>query len=408
MDLSLEGVKIIQTATAAAGPMSARLLADLGADVIVVEHTARKARMAQMRAAAPGGRHLGKRVIISDIPYEAQNNNRNKRNITLNLASDEGREILYKLLETADVFLANFRQRELTKFKLEYETLSKLNPRLICAHLTGFGRKGPDRDAPGFGTTAGDSRSGFIHVIKEPEADPAQMPMSFADSITGLALSFGIMTALYLREKTGVGQEVDASLFNAMSWTISHDVAGSLVTGKDRHAYSRKERAVPLTNPYKTKDGRWLYIMLTANHWPRLCKAIGREDLESDPRFEELKARGENHLALFDILTETFMSKTLEEWDPILNKADLPWSRVQTLPEVINDPQARANNFFLPMDHPTHGRIEVMTGPVKLSKTPDTIRMPAPDSGQHNEEILTDLGYTKEDIARFLDQGVIA
>jgi CoA:oxalate CoA-transferase len=244
-------------------------------------------------------------------------------------------------------------------------------------------------------------------VLQAPGMEPAQMPLCFADYITGALLAYGIMTALFIREKTGVGQEVDASLFNTMAWAISYDVAGTLATRQGRHASLRKERGTPLQNNYQTKDGRWLYITLTDLYWSKLCQAIGHANLEYDPRFSLPKPRSENHLALFNILDEAFRTKTLDEWDSRLTEAGIPWARLQTLTEIVNDPQARANDFFVPIDHPTYGRMEIMTSPVKLSKTPDTIRMPAPEAGQHTEEVLQEIGYCQEDIARFREHGVI-
>ncbi|MFC1532829.1 CaiB/BaiF CoA transferase family protein [Thermodesulfobacteriota bacterium] len=225
--------------------------------------------------------------------------------------------------------------------------------------------------------------------------------------ITGLSLTMGIMTALYLREKTGVGQAVDANLFRTMTWAVSYDISGALVTGKDRQAAGRKNLGAPLQCTYKTKDDRWFILMLTNPYWPQLCKALDREDLEHDPRFETPAAISDNSLDLFNILEEVFASKNLDEWRSILNGEGIPWGPLQTLPEVVKDPQARANDFFIPMDHPVYGPMEVMSNPVALSKTPEVMRMPAPDVGQHNEEVLLELGYTKEDITRFREQQVI-
>ena len=406
MALDLAGVKIIQTAAAAAGPMAGRLLADWGADVICVEHTTRKAQKEQRRS---NPQMDGRRIIVSDIDYAALNHNRNKRGMTLNLATKDGQEILNKLLAKSDVLLSNFRQRELEKFQLEYETLSRLNPGIICAHLTGFGKKGPDKDEPGYGPTAGDARSGFLHVIQAPGMEPPQMPMSFADYLAGLALAFGIMTALFIRERTGVGQEVDASLYKTMTWAISNDIAGTLVTGRDRQAVSRKDRGTPQMTTYRTKDGRWLHLSTGRRDvfWPTFCQIIDREDLKNDPRYTSFEVKEADQLALFKILEEIFLTRTLEEWKQRFKAGVYPWAPLQNLPEVINDPQARINNFFVPLDHPTHGRIEVMTGPVNLSKTPEVMRMPAPESGQHTDEILRELGYTGADIGRYRQEGII-
>jgi crotonobetainyl-CoA:carnitine CoA-transferase CaiB-like acyl-CoA transferase len=403
MTVGLEGIKVIQTASAAAGPMAGRLLADWGADVICVEHTARKEQAEQKGDIFQTA--SGTRSIASDIDYGAQNHQRNKRSIAVNLSSDNGRQILYKLLKDADVLLANFRPRELAKFKLEYDTLSRFNPRLICANLTGFGIKGPDRDKPGYGPT-GDARSGFLDVLQVPGLEPAQMPLCFADYITGGLLAYGIMTALFIRERTGVGQEVDASLFNTMTWAISYDIAGSLATGQGRKAIPRNERT-PLQNFYQTKDGRWISITLTELYWSKLCHAIERADLVNDPRFSSPEPRAENHLILFTILDDAFRTKTLDEWDIDLTKAKIPWAKLQTITEAVKDRQARANDFFVPLHHPKYGRMEVVASPVKLSKTPDKIRMPAPQLGQHTDEVLSEIGYTQKDIELFRTKGVI-
>ncbi|MFC2005885.1 CaiB/BaiF CoA transferase family protein [Chloroflexota bacterium] len=404
MASALDGIVVVEAAGALAGPMAGRLLADWGADVIHVEHPVRGdiTRSQGLRA--------GGRTIKTDIPYTAQNQNRNKRGLTLDLFQEGGREIIYKLSEKADVFLSNFRRRELEKFKLEYETLSQLNPRLIYANVSGYGKKGPDRDLSGYEHTGYFSRSGMLHLLQVPGTRPAQTPVGLGDYVNGAALALGIMTALFMRERTGVGQEVDVSLFHTGVFAISWDIAGALVTGQDRQMVGREDLDNVLVNPYQTKDGRWLYLALMQpdNYWSKLCRAIEREDLEHDPRFELFEPRVQNRLALFKILEEVFLSKPLDEWKPRLSGAGLPWGPVQNLQEVINDPQARANDFFIPLDHPTHGRIEVVANPVKLSKSPEIIRMPPPEFSQHTEDILLECGYTWEDIEQFKKQGVIA
>ena len=401
--LGLDGIRVMDVSGMGAGPLGARLLADWGADVIHVEHPVRGDILRSIKRRPSGGR------IESDIDYSMQNFNRNKRGMTLDLSQEGGREIFYKLLEKTDVFLSNFRPRELEKFKLEYKTLSQLNPRLICANLTGYGRKGPEKDAPGFDTTAYFSRAGILHVIQAPGSPPAQVPGYLGDNVVALALACGIMTALFLRERTGIGQEVDVSLFHTGVFTLSFDVAGALVTGQDRQPAKRRDMLNALLNVYQTKDGRWLrFHAMRDTYWPKFCQAIEREDLEHDPRFESLESRIENNTALFNILEEVFLSKTLAEWKVRLKESGVPWGPVQSLPEVITDPQARANDFFVPLDHPTYGRIEVVTSPVRLSKTPEKITIPAPEFNQHTEEVLLEHGYTWGDIERFKEQGIIA
>ncbi|MDD5287791.1 MAG: CoA transferase [Dehalococcoidales bacterium] len=405
MSFALEGIKIVETATALAGPMASRLIADLGAEVIKIEHPVTGNNDRAQDAIAVGGRR-----IASNIEYMAENQNRNKRGMTIDLSKEAGKQIILKLLGKADVFVSSYRQRELKKFGLEYETLSQLNPRIICANLSGYGTKGPDKDAPGYETTSYFSRTGMMHVLQEPGAPPLNTPLGLGDNVAGLCLAYAIMSALYIRERTGVGQEVNTSLFSTGIFAISVDIAGALVTGQDRRPSGREDVVNTLLQFYQTKDGRWLRLGVAKPdlYWSRICKAIGREGLEHDPRFESFEPRIKNHVALFHIIEEEFLSKTLEEWKRRLDEAGIPWGPIQSLPEVINDPQARANDLFVPFAHPAYGNIEVVANPAKFSRTPTVVTKPAPLFNQHTEAILKEYGYTRKEIAQFREQGVIA
>lgn len=437
MAIALEGIKVVDVSQVAAVPVAARHLADFGADVIHVENPATGDFWREYQA----GQGSGAAGVPSDINYNWENYNRNKRGMTLDLSQERGQEILYKLVAKADVFLTNLRPIELERFKLEYTTLSRLNPRLIYGSLTGYGKKGPDRDVPAYDATAYWTRAAIPYVLSTVGMPGPGFRPAFGDNVAGMTLAFGIMTALYVRERTGIGQEVDLSLLHTGIYQISFDIAGALVTGRDfkdelmkrrdeqeepmrkrrEEMVAEAEAAVarlsdlyrenapnPLTLPYETKDERRLvFIVLQPDrYWSRFCQAIEQEDLEHDPRFESIERRRENSAALIAILREAFLTKTLDEWKPRLSA--IPFAPAQTLLEVINDPQARINDFFVSFDHPTYGRIDVIANPVKLSKTPATIRMPAPEFGQHTEEVLLEHGYTWEDIAQFKEQGVIA
>ncbi len=412
MGFGLEGIGVIETASGMAGPMAGRLLGDWGAEVIHIEHPTR-GDMGRDTGSLPtidqANRASG-RSIPWDIDYSVENHNCNKRGMTLDLSKKNGQKILHRMLGKADVFLANSRPRELKKFNVEYETLHRLNPRLIWANVTGYGMKGPDRDLPGYDFEAFWARSGILRVLLTPEMIPPTTPIALGDRVAALAFACGIMTALFVRERTGVGQEVDVSLFNAGVFVNANDIGGALVTGQDRQNINREDLANVLLGSYKTKDGRWLRIAVHQpdRYWSRLCKSLGREDLEHDPRFETFDDRIENHTALFKVLEQTFLSRTLDEWRVQLTEAGLPWGPIASLPEVIADPQARANDFFVGYNHPTHGRMEIVANPIHLSKTPAGVRMPAPEFGQHTEEILLEHDYTWENIARFKEQGVIA
>lgn len=408
MTIALEGIKVVDLSQVAAVPMAARHLADFGADVIHIEHPLRGDAWRVYQA----GISRGTAGAPSHINYNWEIYNRNKRGMTLDLSKERGREIIHKLVEKADVFLTNARPYELEKFDLTYKTVANLNRRLIYGYLTGYGKKGPERDAPGYDQTAYWYRSGKPYLLSWPGSPPPIFRSAFGDHVAALALAYGVMMALFVREKTGVGQELDLSLFHMGIYVNSFDIAGALVTGRDYEDWrpkSREDAPNALVNVYQTKDERWLSIVLLQpdRYWSSFCKAIERVELEHDPRFESFEPRKQNHVTLFHILEDVFRAKTLVEWKSRFTEAGLPFAPMHNLLEVVSDPQARANDFFVPFDHPTYGRIEVIANPINLSATPATIRTPAPELGQHTEEILLELGYDWEDITALKNEEVI-
>lgn len=433
--MALEGIKVIDVSQVAAVPMCARHLADFGADVLHIENAVTGDSWRNLQAGVGGGTA----GIPSDIPYNWEAFNRNKRSVAIDLSKEDGRKIVYRMVEQADVFLTNLRLSERKKFELEYVTLNALNPRLIYGSVTGHGMHGPDRDMPSYDTTVYWARSGISHLLTIPGMSGPNSRPAFGDNAAALALAYGVMTALFARERTGVGQEVDTSLLFSGLYQLTFDVAAALTTGRDELEYrleafegtekERQQRDVlinearsaikrlsdfyrerlpnPMANTYETRDGRWIRFNALQPHryWSKFCRLIGREELENDPKYATLEDRTENRKELFEIFKEVFTTKTLEEWRPLI--ADLPASPYQTLIDVINDPQAKANDFFIPYDHPNYGEISVMASPVNMSETPATIRMPAPEFGQHTEEVLLEEGYSWEDIMQFKKDKVI-
>lgn len=405
MAKALEGIKIIEVAQWAAAPMGGRLLADLGADVIHVENPVTGDAFRYFQS-TPDDPLTAGRGVPSCINYNWELYNINKRGITLNLDSDQGREIIYKLMEQADVFISNLRPYELEKFKLEYETLKKINPRLIFASLTGYGLTGPDRNSPGYDIISYWARTAIPYLLDALGFRPA-----IGDNLGGLMLAFGIMSALFVRERTGLGQLVDTSLFNLGVFQMSFDISGALVEKKEFTEYKpkgREDSMNPLAGMYPTKDGRAFVLMclLPDQYWPKVCQALGREELIDDPRFNTFEGRAGNRMDLFKIFDETFLSKTAAEWKTIF--AQIPSAPIQNLLEVINDPHARANDYFVTLDHPNYGPLEVIAPPVKFSETPATVRTAAPEFSQHTEEVLLELGYAWEDIQRFSEEKIIS
>ncbi len=436
MSLALEGTKVVDVSQAVAVPIAARHLGDFGADVIHVEPPLTGDTWRQNRGS---GTHSPE----SEINYNFETFNRNKRSLTLDLSQEGGQAVIGKFLEEADVLLTNMRPSEQENFRIDYSTLHERYPRLIHGSVSGVGKNGPERDLPAYDATALWFRSGMHYALSQGGIGGMRWRVAFGDTVAGMSLFAGIMTALYTRDRTGVGQQVDLSLFNVGVYQLSFDIAGFLVTETDflelaaklaeeltatpqmqllaqltaeaEAAMARLRQAhhgvaAPLTSAYQTKDGRNLIvtILLRDRYYPRVCRAIGRDDLIDDPRFATDEARLENGPELYRIMRDAFLTKTLDEWRPILTGEEIPWAPEQTFREVVNDPQARANDFFVPFDHPNHGRMEVVANPIKLSETPSTIRLPAPEFSQHTEEVLLEAGYSWEDIAEFKEKGVIA
>ncbi len=410
MKPALDGIKVIDVSQVAAVPMAARHLADFGADVIHVENPVSGDSWRGFQAGVSGsGAGSG---APSPINYNWENFNRGKRSLTLDLSKESGQRIIHRMIGEADVFLTNLRLWEREKFALEFEPLKALNPRLIYGSLLGWGREGPDRNSPAYDSLAYWARTGLGYMFTSPGMPPPIDGGAFGDNVAAMGLAFGIMMALYARERTGVGQEVDTSLFHSGIYQASFFIAGTLTTGLDladwRHP-SREDTPNPLVLPYETKDGRWLLpaILQPDRYWSKLCRALGREDLEQDPRFASNEPRLENHADLLHILEDAFRSRTLEEWRVRLTNEGIPFSPYQNFVESVADPQAKANHVFVPVDHPEYGPIEVIAGPVNLSETPAVPPEPAPEFGQHTEEILLESGYTWDEIERFKDEGVI-
>lgn len=410
MNLPLTGIRVADVSQVAAVPMTARILADFGADVIHVENTVTGDLFRWVLAGMETG-------LKSDVNYIWENYNRNKKSVTVDLSQKDGQKVLHKILETCDVFLTNLRPVELEKFDLEYGRLNRLNPRLVCGYLNGFGKEGDERDMPAFDHTGYWARSGIPHRLRsltaklqEPDTMlPAFVP-SFGDHMAAVILVSGVMMALFNREKTGKGEEVHTSLFQAGVYQQAFDLSGSLVTGRDCVEISAEEDTPnPFYGQYQTKDRRWLlFSVLNVDRYAeKVFAAIGREDLVRDPRFDTMEKIAENKVVLMNLLKDIFKGKTLDEWKTLLTAAKIPFAPVQTHAEVVRDPQARANGFFIAYDHPDHGRVEGVANPINLTGCPETVRMPAPEFSQHTEEVLLESGFTWEQIAGLKEKGVV-
>jgi crotonobetainyl-CoA:carnitine CoA-transferase CaiB-like acyl-CoA transferase len=403
MPLPLEGIRVLDWTIWQQGPICSLILSDLGADVIKIE---------ERQSGDPGrGVLRAQGLDLKDRPnFYFEANNRGKRSLALDLRQDEGREIVLRLVETADVFVQNFRPGAAERAGLGYEALRQRNPRLIYANGSGFGRKGPDAERPCM-DYLGLARSGIMLAAGEPGSPPLAIQGAIADQMGGTMLGFAVMTALLVRERFGIGQEVDASLLGAMSWLQGLSLSSRLMLGGEMPRFSRQYAFNPLWNHYRCKDDRWLaFAMAQADRWwPDFARVVGRPDLAADERFATMVNRGMNSAELIGILDQIFAQKTSAEWFEALDAGgDFIFGLVNAVNDLPNDPQVRANGLIASVPHPAAGTTEMLNLPLGLSATPPRIRGAAPEFGQHTEQILVEeLGYSWERVGELREKNVI-
>jgi len=395
----LGGINVVSMGQIVAIPAASSTMADWGADVIKLEPLTGEMHRGTKRAQG---------VATGEINWIMQVLNRNKKAMAIDLAQEPGREIVYDLVRKADVFMSNYKRSSVKKLKLDYDTLHRVNPKLIYAFVSGYGAAGPDRDERGYDFTAGWARSGMMDLIGEPGTPPAPQRVGMIDSMAGAHVVGAVCAALFQREKTGEGQEIEVSLYHTAVWSLAVDIQQTLA-GNEPVKHDRTKAQNPVWNSYRTSDNRWLWLAMLQPDpaWPGFCRAIEKPELEHDPRFQDMEARREHCEELIQIIDEVLATRTMAEWEACFKEHNCIYGRVQTAMEVINDPQALANNFYVEVEHPDAGNIRLLTTPVQFSRNPASLRTTCPELGQHNEEILLELGYTWDDIAQLKEQGVI-
>ena len=403
MPLPLEGIRVIDWTLFQVGPFASAILADLGADVIHVEERGKGDLLRGVGASAgiprmlPGGRHIN-----------FEEHNRNKRGIAVDLKKPRGREVIYRLAEKSDVFVTNFRADAAQRLGMDCDSLRKYNDRLIYALASGYGTRGPDALSPCV-DPLGQARSGTMLASGEAGGDPILITMGIGDRTTSIYLAVGVLAAIIGRDRYGVAEELNTSILGSLialqGWTI---LPALLLTDEDQR-HNRAQPSSPLSNWYRCSDGRWiiLSIMWQDRDWPKFCKMMDLGDAESDPRFSSMESRTEHSQELTATFDRIFKTKPSEEWLRLFRENDLLATTVNGPSEVGSDPQVLANNYITTWDHPTLGPVPWVNFPVEFSKNPVSFRLPAPEVGQHTEEVLCEIGYTWSDIEVLRDQEVI-
>ncbi|HEY1698200.1 MAG TPA: CoA transferase [Trebonia sp.] len=387
----LDGVKVIEVAGWTFVPAGGGVLADWGADVIKIEHpeTGDPQRGLSMGAVGAKG--------PSGVSPSIEQPNRSKRSLGLNIASEEGRDLLLKLVTKADVFLTNLLPDRLERLRLTVEDLRAANPAIIVARGTGFGVRGEDANKAGFDGSAYFSRGGIGHMLMEQDMQwpPMQRP-AFGDILGGFALASGIAGALFKRERTGEPSVIDVSLLGMATWHLSPDLVSTGLLGEDNlPRFTADDMPNPIVNYYKTADGRFIQLMMLQGDrfWPEVCELIGRPELIADERFADGKSRFVNRVECIQILREAFAARPLEQWREKMDGLKGAWAVVQTPAEVLKDPQVRENGYIAAVtgvDGET--TYDLVANPVQFDETPPELTR-APESGEHTDGILkTELG----------------
>jgi crotonobetainyl-CoA:carnitine CoA-transferase CaiB-like acyl-CoA transferase len=394
MTYALDGVMVLDLSRVLAGPFCSMMLADMGADVLKVEEP-------------EGGDES--RTWPPFIAGEASgylSMNRNKRDMTLNLKTSEAQDILKRLVARVDVLIENFRTGTMETFGLGYEALQAINPRLIYCAVSVFGRSGPYKDKAGYEALM-QAFSGVMSLTGEPDGPPLRCGVSFLDLSTGMMAAYGVMNALFHRERTGKGQRVEVSLFETALSLISYHAVGYLLAG---NLPQRQGSGHPMIVPYQvfqTEDGEMFIVGSNQRLWARLCQALRRDDLLQDPRFVSNTERVQHRHVLIPILQREIQKYPTAVLNEILDKADVPCAPVNTLDKVLADPQTKAREMVIDIPHPLIPDLKLLGLPFKLSASPGDIRLAPPLKGQHTQEVLIDLGYSAADIEALRERQVI-
>jgi crotonobetainyl-CoA:carnitine CoA-transferase CaiB-like acyl-CoA transferase len=388
-DNIFSGLKVVDMASFIAGPSAAVILSDFGADVIKVEPPAGDSwRRAHKLPPQPQAKE----------PYQWHLANRNKRGITLDLKSPGARQVLERLVKWADVLIVNTPHPARKRLGLEYDDVVPLNPRLIYADLTGFGEKGPDADLPGFDITAYWARSGLLSMTRDAGAPPTWPVAGSGDNATAVGLYSAIVTALYRRERTGKGSYVTTSLLAEGVWSASVSIQAALCGANFYGLHDRTHPANAALNVYRSSDDTWFVLIVTPDKLAAVAKAIGRPDLLTDPRFSDPGQLMQNMSQLAEILDKLFTSQPMMHWYEVFSGVHVTFGAVRGPQEVITDQQLSLNDIIVPLEGLGGTLTSTISSPIQVHGVRKVPARRAPALGEHNEEVLRELGFTASEL----------
>jgi formyl-CoA transferase len=377
---ALAGLRVIEMGQLLAGPFCGQLLADFGAEVIKIEPPGVGDPMREWGREKPHGKSLWFPVVA-----------RGKKSLTLDLRKPEGQDIARRLIAESDILVENFRPGTMERWGLGYDRLAAINPRLIMVRVTGYGQTGPYAHRAGFGAI-GEAMGGLRYVVGSPDAPPSRMGISIGDSLAATYAALGALMALHARTRTGRGQVVDSAIYEAVLAMME-----SLVTEYDQTGYIRERTGAILpniapSNVYPSRDGQMLLIAANQDTvFARLATAMGRPDLVADPRYATHTARGERQAELDALIADWTRTLDVEQLERLMEESGVPAGRIYRAPELLADAHVRARNAIVRVAHKDFGEIAMQNVAPHLSDTPGSIRSPAPDLGEHTDEVLKSL-----------------
>jgi len=394
----MEGIRVLDLTNVLSGPFATLHLAWLGAEVIKIENP-KDGDLARKLGCVPD---YNKKLMGTS--FLAQN--ANKKSVTLNLKQEKAKDIFKKLAATADVVVENFRHGVMTRLGVGYDTLKEINPRLIYCAISGFGQTGPDADKPAYDQII-QGLSGVMAINGDERLNPLRAGFPLCDTVGGLNAAFAISSALYYREKTGIGQFIDIALLDSVMPLMGWVVANLMIGGQQPQLMGNENFTAAPSGVFKTKDG---YLNIAANkqeQWENLADILNLAELKEDPRFKERDTRKKNRYVLKPLLDEKLMEQNTDYWVEILNKHDIPSGAILDLGNALSAPQIEHRKTFEQVNAEGVGDLKLFNITAKFEKTPGGVEAPPPFLSEHTEEILTGVGYTLEEIKEFKEKQVI-